>query len=127
MEDWTGREEDEMEEPWQECDILSAAHDLAKRIACRSIPRGHMFRGRLFSERIAEMSRDYTNLEELLLELPECEEYQQRYGSLCCAAMVNLDDPERCTALDQASAILQAAASAAAVKKYRLWRMGVYD
>jgi hypothetical protein len=127
MDDRSGRDSGETVDRWQECSIVAAADELARRVTCRSVRRGHAFRGRLFSERIAEMRRVYSNLDELALELPTCEGYQEQYGSLCCDAMMNLDDPERCTALDQALAILRDAASAAAVKKYRLWRMGVYD
>ena len=127
MEDWSKREIGDAGAGWRECNVVAVAQSLAREITCRSLPRGHMFRGMLFSERIAEMRRRYTNLEELVLELPLCEEYQDQYGAACCAAMVNLDDPERCTALDEAIAILRQAASAAAVKKYRMWRMGIYD
>lgn len=127
MEDWSKRETGDAGGSWRECNIVAVAQSMVQEIACKSLPRGHMFRGRLFSERIAEMRRRFTNLEELVLELPLCEEYQEQYGEACCAAMVNLDNPERCTALDEAISILRQAASAAAVKKYRTWRMGIYD
>ena len=126
MGDWVRRYGAE-HDTWQECSILPAAQTLAKRIDCRFISRWHVFRGRLFRERIAEMVRLYTNLDELVDELPLCEAYQERYGPLCCDAMVDLTDPTQCTALGAAVAVLREAASAAAVKKYRLWRMGVYD
>ncbi|MHB1318993.1 MAG: hypothetical protein ACYCYF_10290 [Anaerolineae bacterium] len=127
MEDWSKRETGDAGGPWRECSVVAVAQSMVPEITCRSLPRGTMFRGRLFSERIAEMRRRYTNLEELVLELPLCEEYQEQFGPFCCDAMINLDNPERCTALDEAIAILRQAASAAAVKKYRMWRMGVYD
>ncbi|MGI6367923.1 MAG: hypothetical protein ACOX2L_06115 [Anaerolineae bacterium] len=127
MEDWSARPAASDAATWRECRVVAVAQSLAQAVTCRSLPRGHMFRARLFSERIAEMRRRFTNLEELVLQLPLCEEYRDTYGPLCCDAMMNLEDPDRCTAMDEALDILQKAASAAARTKYRMWRMGIYD
>ncbi len=127
MEYGAGRQRGNAQTLWRECSIVAEAQDLAHRVTCRSIPRGHAFRGMLFRERIAEMRERYTNLAELLAELPLCEIYQEQYGPLCCDAMADLADPTRCTAMDEALSVLERAASAAAIQKYRLWRLGIYD